>query len=139
MLSSATGRTLTKVSIYDVQVNREGRWWIVAVPAVGSVTQARRFAEVEAMVRELIEVTTGDVDVVLRVSVEQVGGVEVGERLAQIRREREEAVRLERKASVEVRALAQDLVAQEIPLRDVGAVLGISHQRAHQLVSSPAS
>jgi hypothetical protein len=112
---------------------------MVAVPEVDGLTQARRLGDVALMARELVAVTTGadvgDVEVV--VHVRSVGSVvDLDARLESIRRARAEASRLEREASRDAAALARDLVGQEVPLRDVGAILGVSHQRAHQLVAS---
>lgn len=42
----------------------------------------------------------------------------------------------ERKAADELKELAQALVSADIPLRDIGEILGISHQRVHQIVKS---
>lgn len=123
------------MSVYDVQVARDGRWWLVTVPAIGGVTQARRFAEVQAMARELIEVTTGDAGAEVRLHDVKLADVAVSARLDRIRSDRAEAARLERRASEEARALARELAAEGVSLRDVGALLGISHQRAHQLIS----
>ena len=122
---------------YTATAVREGRWWTVTVPDIG-VTQARRLGEVETMARELVAVSLDtpldevDVDVV----VARVGDVDVAARLAAIRDERAQAQRLEAAARQHAAALARDLVAQDVPLRDVGAMLGVSHQRAHQLVQA---
>lgn len=123
---------------YTARVTREDRWWMVSVPEIDGLTQARRLSEAERMARELIAVTQGTSveDVRVRVEVDRVGDVEVRSRLEQLHADRSEAARLERASSDLARSIAQDLVAEGIPLRDVGEVLGISHQRAHQLVSS---
>lgn len=122
---------------YTATVTREGRWWLVAVPEVDGVTQARRLADVESAARDLIAVTLDvDVaDVTVDVSVQSVDGVEVARSLATIRTERQAATELERHASTKAQELARDLAAKDVPLRDIGAILGVSHQRAHQLVS----
>src|SRR5665647_2131575 len=31
---------------YDITVTREGKWWMVAVPAIDGLTQARRLSEI---------------------------------------------------------------------------------------------
>jgi ribosomal protein L12E/L44/L45/RPP1/RPP2 len=122
---------------YTATVTREGRWWLVAVPEIDGVTQARRLADAETAARELIAVTLGvDVaDVTVDVHVQSVDGVDVARQLATIRTEREAASQLERHASAKAQELARDLAAKDVPLRDIGAILGVSHQRAHQLVA----
>lgn len=123
---------------YTAEVTREGRWWMVSVPEIDGLTQARRLSEAEGMARDLVAVTL-DVpveDVTVSVRVSSVDGVDVAGEMAAIRAGREEAARLDRDATERTRALARDLVARDVPLRDVGAVLGVSHQRAHQLASN---
>jgi len=123
---------------YEAEVTREGRWWMVAVSQIDGLTQSRRLGDVELMARELIAVTKGvDVgEIEVDVHVRSVGSIDIDARLESIGRARAEASRLEREASRDAAALARDLVSQEIPLRDVGAILGVSHQRAHQLSAS---
>lgn len=122
---------------YTAHVTREGRWWMVAVPEVDGLTQARRLSEAVPMARSLIAVTLDvdpdDVEVTLRI--DRVGDVEVAERLAQIRRERADLAELERGLAQHTRSLARDLADHDVPQRDIGAVLGVSHQRAHQLLA----
>jgi hypothetical protein len=122
---------------YTAKVTREGRWWLVAVPDIDGLTQARRIGEAELMARELIAITL-DVnidDIEVAVVVESVDDIDVAGTLAEIKAHRAEASRLEQYASAAAANLAKALVARQIPLRDVGAILGVSHQRAHQLVS----
>lgn len=124
------------MSTYTAMITREGKWWMVAIPAIDGLTQARRLSEAQLMAREYIAVTLdvplADVSVVLEVeSIGQVAGIRG--RLAAIEQERTQAIELEKKATAEASALARELVAADVPLRDVGAVLGVSFQRAHQL------
>lgn len=122
---------------YTADVTREGRWWMVSVPEVDGLTQARRLGEAELMARELVAVTLDleldevEVDIVVR----QVDGVDVAERVGRIEAEKAEAERLKREALAESKELARELVEAEVPLRDVGALLGVSYQRVHQLVA----
>lgn len=123
---------------YDAIVTREGRWWMIELPSVGGVTQARRVAEVRLMAREYIAVTLGvkleDVDVALDYS--DVAGIQLGEKVELIRHDKEEAAKLEAEAAEEAKALAKGLAEAKVPLRDIGELLGVSYQRAHQLVSA---
>jgi hypothetical protein len=43
---------------YKAEVTREGRWWMIYVPEIDQLTQARRVGEIEDMARELIAVST---------------------------------------------------------------------------------
>ncbi|MDP3209495.1 MAG: hypothetical protein Q8M65_10135, partial [Rhodoglobus sp.] len=64
---------------YSATVSREGKWWMVRVPAIGGLTQARRFSEAELMARELIAATLGiQLEYVeVRVSVDPIDGEDV--------------------------------------------------------------
>jgi len=126
---------------YTAQVSREGKWWMVRVAGIQGVTQARRLGEVELMAREFIAVSENlpldgvEVDVTLA----PVGGLsDISERLAKIASHRARAAELDRRATREAVALAKALSERNVPVRDVGAILGVSHQRAHQLLRGEA-
>ena len=126
------------MNTYAVSVTREGRWWMVRVPEIDQVTQARRLSEVTKAARELIAVTL-DVPmstVGVRVRVERVGEVEdVTGRAEAIRKEHARADELARRAQDESKELARQLADAHVPMRDIGELLGVSHQRVHQLIS----
>ena len=127
-----------RMTTYTVSVTREGRWWIVRAPEIDQVTQARRLSEVTKAARELIAVTL-DVPmstVRVQVHVERVGEVEdVTGRAEAIRKEHARADELARRAHDESRELARQLAGAHVPMRDIGELLGVSHQRVHQLIS----
>lgn len=121
---------------YAATAVREGRWWVVAVEGIG-VTQARRIAEAPRAAREMVAVTL-DVpldDVEIDLTVGDVDDIHVAAEVAAIRDERARASELEHAASQRAQALARNLAAHDVSMRDVGAILGVSHQRAHQLIS----
>lgn len=43
---------------YEVEVRRDGRWWMIHVPEIDQLTQARRISEIEDMARSLIAIST---------------------------------------------------------------------------------
>lgn len=45
--------------IFDITVTREGNWWMVAIPELDGLTQARTEDEAPLMAREYIAVTLG--------------------------------------------------------------------------------
>ena len=120
------------MSSYKATVERDGRFWMITVEGVGA-TQARRLGELDAMTTDLIEVMTGDatpeMDYEYRLPDAVAAHVQAAVRL------RQEAAHAQSEAAAEIRAAAIDLHHQGIPLRDVGRLLGVSYQRAHQLVS----
>jgi hypothetical protein len=126
------------MSTYIVSVTREGKWWLVAIPEIDGLTQARRLSEAERMAREYIAVTLDvpldSFEVDLRI--QSVGGVDVAGALAEIRMEREQVAALEIESREHAKRLAKSLAAASIPVRDIGTMMGVSFQRAHQLVSA---
>lgn len=118
---------------------RDSKWWMVSIPEINGLTQARRLSEATDMAREYIAASQGvPLDTVsVTLSFAPIGEVDdVAERVASIVEERTKAAELERAASQHSKELARTLTAADVPVRDIGAILGVSHQRAHQLISS---
>ena len=123
--------------VYQVDVTRDGRWWMVSIPEIDGLTQTRRLGDAVRMAREHIAVTLdlplSTVDVTLRsISVDDVA---VSDEAAAIERDRAEAERLNGEARTRAERLAKALADRSVPMRDIGTVLQVSHQRAHQLAS----
>lgn len=123
---------------YDITVTREGKWWMIAVPAIDGLTQARRLSEITHMAVSLIAVT-------LDVPASQVGvnivamvvdGTDLVQRRRQIDAERQTALDAERKVAVLTMELVRQLDADHVPLRDIGEAVGVSFQRVHQLLNA---
>jgi len=123
---------------YDITVTREGKWWMVAVPAIDGLTQARRLSEIRDMAVSLIAITLDvpasrvGVNVVAMI----VDGTDLVERRRQIDVEREAARQAERKAAALMADLVRKLDADHVPLRDIGEAVGVSFQRVHQLLNA---
>ncbi|GAA4814763.1 HicB family toxin-antitoxin system [Tomitella cavernea] len=121
---------------YSVRVVREGLWWMIHVPEIDALTQSRRLADAALMAQEVIALHTDrridevDVDVAV-----EVGGEPSGDRVGDARAQKTEAEHMEARAAESYRAVTQELAAQDVPLRDIGYLLGISYQRAHQLAA----
>ncbi len=118
---------------YRATVTRDGRFWLVRVDGVGA-TQARHLRELDAMTKDLIVVMTGDPEEVV-VDYDIRLPAEVQDHLRRSEELRAASAEAQAAAAAEVRSAARQLHEQGMGLRDVGKVLGVSHQRAHQLVS----
>ena len=121
---------------YEIRVYRDGKWWMIEIPGIDGLTQARRLSEVEDMARSYIAV---DQDVVpseieLRNPHVIVSGEDLGAAMRDIFEFRRAARVAEEKAAALMVETARRLATQQVPLRDIGEVLGVSHQRVHQLV-----
>jgi len=134
---------------YEVNVTRDGRWWMITVPelagyvsADGAVnlsdtTQARRLSEVESQARDFICTVTDCPPSAVSMNIGiTVADIDVTARMAQVAEDRERAERYAAAAASEARELARDLAAHGVAVRDVGDVLGVSFQRAAQLTSA---
>jgi hypothetical protein len=123
---------------YDITVTRDGKWWMIEVPAIDGLTQARRLSEIKDMAVSLIAVTV-DVpasQVGVNIVAMIVEGTDLVERRRQIDAEREAARVAERKAAVLTMDLVRKLDADHVPLRDIGEAVGVSFQRVHQLLNA---
>lgn len=112
---------------------REGKWWVADVPGVGA-TQARRLADLRARLTDMLatalqcEPEQVHVDVRLRLPDDVRSALD---RAAQLR---VEAAAAQREAAAAVRKAAASLHAEGVTVRDIGTALGVSYQRAHQLL-----
>lgn len=122
------------LTTYEAVVTRGDRYWLVEVPAIGRTTQARHLRELDAMTTDLIEVMTGEAPSEVRYHIELPASVQG--HLERAQGLRVESARTQSEAAAEVRAAARELHESGIPLRDIGRVLDVSYQRAHQLVSN---
>ena len=122
---------------YTAQAERdEGGWWAVTVPALpGVFTQARRLDRVEDLARDAIalwlEAPIRSFEVKLEARVP-----DLDEEIAETIRARQLAEELRDEANRRSRHLARQLAARDVTVRDIGQILGVSHQRAAQLVDN---
>lgn len=121
---------------YTARTTRSGNWWAIQISELDGVfSQARRLEQVEDMARDAIAATL-DVDPgSFTVTVVPELPAKVQAIVDEVRASREAAELASEVASTKAREAARILHDEGLPLRDVGRVLGVSHQRAHQLVS----
>jgi len=127
--------TNKRKKIYRATVEREPGWWIISVPELDLVTQARRIRDIQPMATDLVAAWLDEDPADIRVEIEDFtppaavqDQMDRAKRLlSQATREQEEAGRL---ASDAVSVLVDEL---GLTLRDAAQLLGISHQRVSQL------
>ena len=119
---------------YRAELERDGRFWRVRVPDIDRTTQARNLSEAEAMARDLIaimaDVPQNSFDVDMKIMLPEDVQLELDQSMAlreQAKQSQAEAARLSRDA-------AQRLHNLGLSLRDIGRALGVTFQRAKQLV-----
>jgi hypothetical protein len=127
--------TTSSRAVYRVNVTRERDSWLADVPDVaGAHTFARSLSALQRGVREVIVLMTDrpddaldDFDLDVR--------YEIGDSSAAVaaaRRARAEAERAERVSAEAIRQAVAELPAS-LSVRDVAALLGVSHQRVAQV------
>lgn len=123
---------------YGVTARKDGRWWLVSIPELDAVGQARNAAEIEEVAREIIglwlDVEPHSFEIDLEVEIPGAA------RDAWLRAKELEAAA--RKESAEAAAFARRAVASlradGLTYKDAGIVLGLSPQRVQQLSKSDA-
>jgi hypothetical protein len=120
---------------WNVNVQRDGKFWFIEVPGIEGGTQARTLAEVDEMSRDFIAGMTNVAESFFDIHVNIQLPVDVVQHLAASERLREEAARARSQSAEEARIAARLLKSSGMTVREIGRALKISHQRAQQLVS----
>ncbi len=120
---------------YQVTAERVGKFWHVEVPELGRVTQARNLREIPEMAKDVISIMTGQDSENFELDVVTTLPSRIAQHLAHAEQLRAQSSYAQSEAAREVRIAARELHSDGMPLRDVGKLLGVSYQRAHQLVS----
>ncbi|CAM3284687.1 HicB-like antitoxin of toxin-antitoxin system domain-containing protein [Williamsia muralis] len=119
------------------QLTRDGRFWLVHVPEIDQYTQARSVREAPDMARDLtavwLDIPIENVEFT-GLTIELPDDVRTDiEHAAELR---EAAVKANQESAAAVRAAALKLRDNGLTVRDIGAALDVSYQRAHQLISN---
>jgi predicted RNase H-like HicB family nuclease len=128
---------VSAATTYTAKAIRSGNWWAIEVPELeGVFSQARRLDQIEYMARDAIagvlDVDPDSLDVVVEPELPS----EWREHLDELESIRVAADTLTAMVSVKMRETVRLLHDdQGLPLREIGAVLGVSHQRIHQVLS----
>lgn len=125
---------MTAIREFDAVATREGKWWIITVPELDAVTQARNVREIDDMAGGLISALLDINEDLIHVSV----SLELPETVAAFWSEatvlHEQAVADERRSStLRRRAVRELLTSSGLSQKDAAQVLGLSAQRVQQL------
>lgn len=125
---------------YRVVVTREGDYWLAGVPALqGAHTFARSLESLDRFAREVIILAAGlpdDAAGTLELEWElHTGDPGLDGELDALRRERQQADAQRRRLEERTAQYAARLGSRGFSVRDIGALLGVSRARAHQLVT----
>lgn len=123
--------------IFTVTAERgSGPWWVTECAEAGCVSQVRRLSQAADDIREAIAYQTGLDEDEFEISVVPVLPVAYTEAAEAAEALRRAAAESQHKAAVLARQGALALQKAGLSLRDIGEVMGISHQRASQLVNA---
>ena len=132
------------MTTYAVNVYRDDRWWMLRIPALDDydggkwpgegLTQARRYTDIEQEARDYITTVTGSDDFDITVTAE-LDGLDLEAIHAELVADRAAVEELQARIERRQREVSERLREAAVPVRDIGAVLGVSYQRAHRLVS----
>ncbi len=121
---------------YHANASRDGRFWLVHIPEIDQYTQGRSLAEIEPMARDLIalwlDIRDDSFDVEMHVELPD----DVKRHLQLAAKYATDSAHAQAQAARERRIAARELKAKGLTVRDIGAALGVSYQRAQQLVST---
>ncbi|WP_240630609.1 HicB family toxin-antitoxin system [Mycolicibacterium sp. GF69] len=125
---------------YKVEVQRDGKWWMIHIPDIDGLTQARRLNEVTDMARSLIAISTDttfeDVDIeVASIRMDSPHFTELLGKAEDIQDRRSQLRQLEEGLRRDSREFAYYLHAEGVPVRDIGELLGVTPQRVSQLLN----
>ncbi len=121
---------------YTAIAERDGTWWVITVPEVdGIYSQARRLDRVEYMARDaislMLEVPPDSFDV----EVVENHDPPTQEVIDDILSIREAVAAMKRETGNKTRDAVLALHESGYPQRDIGRMVGISHQRVAQLLA----
>ena len=124
---------------YRVKAVRSGEWWAITVPALrGVFSQAKRLSRVEATAREAIammldidEAEVGQIEVEVQIFPPEA----VADLLDEVRRSTSIADEAAAAAARARREAVRLLSEAGLPMRDIGEILGVSHQRISQILA----
>ena len=124
------------MSTHTVTAERAGRWWVLqAVDAPGAITQVARLDQADQII-EAIAFVTGEKQSSIRIDLRVSLPDEVRAQLDELSRAQSEAEAAQVAAADRARATARALLNDHhFSMRDAGVVMGLSHQRVHQLAS----
>ena len=126
---------VAQVTTYRVIATQEERFWLLSVPELDVVTQARTLDRAEATVRDLIAVWLDVPADSFEVEVEPRLDDEWTKLLRETRDARTTADKASARASELLRTSVTTLHDAGLSAREVGSLVGISYQRVQQLLA----
>ncbi|RLP79289.1 hypothetical protein D9V34_15965 [Mycetocola lacteus] len=122
---------------YKATARREGKWWIITVPEIDAVTQARHVREIQTMadgvVTAMLDLDEGEATVTVSIEM-PANAKEAWEEAARLQAQSEQSS--QRAAALRREAVRNLLTEAQLSQSDAGALLGLSYQRVQQLAKT---
>lgn len=123
----------------EATATREGDWWEIDLPEIGTRSAARKLGDVQRMAEEAaavwLDVEPETLDVHVRVQMPE----DVAAEWERARQKAERARADEAEAAALSRNVVRQLRASGYTYAEAAAMLGLSTQRVHQLAEAKAS
>lgn len=119
---------------YTALASRGERYWLIHVPEIDHYTQAKNLSEAEAMAIDLIASVLKKPSKSIAIELDIALPKKAVRHLAAAQKKAEQAGLMQNEAALERRAAARVLRDSGLTYTDIGIALGISYQRARQLV-----
>lgn len=122
---------------FTATAHRDGQWWVVQCDQhPGALSQVARLDQAAEHQREAIAFVADVDESEVEVEVHAILDGDLDAELEEASRLVEQAKQAEVEAGVKRRHIAQRLAEEGLTVRDIGMVMQVSYQRAHQLVKS---
>ncbi|MCL2781937.1 MAG: hypothetical protein FWD74_10735 [Actinomycetia bacterium] len=114
---------------------RSHNWWVLESAEAGAVSQCRSLSQADAEMREAIAYQLDIPQDSFAIDVEVIAPDSYRQAIERSEELRDKARATAAEAARSRAQAAKELAALHISVRDIGRVMGISYQRAHQLIS----
>jgi len=126
----------TMMQEFTSAARKDGRWWVVQCDQhPGAISQVARLDQAQEHQREAIAFVADLPQEVISVTIRTVLDPAITRELEEADRLRQESESAAELSASRRRHAALAMKAAGLTVRDIGTVLNVSHQRAHQLVS----
>ena len=126
----------TDTTTYRVEVVRSGNWWAITVPDLpGTFSQAKRLDQVDGNAREAIALMTDTDEDQFDLDVNVDTDPDIAALIADLNASSEATIKAKADEAKARQRVVRALQKRELPTRDIGALIGLSHQRVAQILA----
>lgn len=119
---------------FTIEATYDDGWWVLVCDDPGAVSQCRRLDQVEDEMREALAYLAKIPEDEVRMNVVPILPKEYMQEVNTIRATRQEEQLIHARSKEQTTRGVKHLAALGLRTRDIGSLLGITHQRASQLI-----